>query len=282
MEVRRLQSGSHDELTHHGVKGQRWGVRRYQNYDGTYKNGKGNQGSNRKKTTTGNSKGVKRRGAGLNGPTIMTLTSEDLNGNKTYKHVSYQSNDKLKKNQIGCRITTNAKGEQVYSLQFKDQNALLDFYSSPAGKTLLTNPTSIETLAKSANAKGYLEYDESYMNSANGSSFPYVGFTNLTEEEQMNPGLIGLNDKEDDEHVTEDMSTHPNGTGVTIDMTASIAAYDKKREEMINSQKVSDLIDKTIDVTKTIIKGLRMTPLSSSKKIASSLISLGKNYFNKK
>jgi len=32
MEIRRLKP---DELQHHGVKGQRWGIRRYQNYDGT-------------------------------------------------------------------------------------------------------------------------------------------------------------------------------------------------------------------------------------------------------
>lgn len=33
MEVRRLRN---DELCHHGIKGQRWGVRRYQNSDGSY------------------------------------------------------------------------------------------------------------------------------------------------------------------------------------------------------------------------------------------------------
>lgn len=35
MEVRKLKP---DELQHHGVKGQKWGVRRYQNYDGSLKN----------------------------------------------------------------------------------------------------------------------------------------------------------------------------------------------------------------------------------------------------
>lgn len=32
MEIRRINP---DELYHHGIKGQRWGVRRYQNADGT-------------------------------------------------------------------------------------------------------------------------------------------------------------------------------------------------------------------------------------------------------
>lgn len=78
MEVRRLKS---DELQHHGIKGQRWGVRRYQNKDGSLTSqGRNRYGqeqgsdrpqqgdggklrpSKRKKTTTGYSKGVKRRG----------------------------------------------------------------------------------------------------------------------------------------------------------------------------------------------------------------------------
>ena len=35
MEIRRLPDWNPDELYHHGIKGQRWGVRRYQNPDGS-------------------------------------------------------------------------------------------------------------------------------------------------------------------------------------------------------------------------------------------------------
>lgn len=81
MKVRKLKP---DELQHHGIKGQRWGVRRFQNYDGTLINKKGGQNTyagsgagvndprakkwnkdGKNSTTTGKSKGVKRRGDGL-------------------------------------------------------------------------------------------------------------------------------------------------------------------------------------------------------------------------
>lgn len=77
MKVRKLKT---DELQHHGIKGQKWGVRRYQNYDGTLINKSGNHYTEseqtpngttgyiingRKKRTTGYSKGVKKRGNGL-------------------------------------------------------------------------------------------------------------------------------------------------------------------------------------------------------------------------
>lgn len=281
MEVRRLKNGSHSELYHHGVKGQRWGVRRYQNYDGTLKNSSSKKDI-RKKNTTGNSKGVYRRGSGLNGTTVATLKSEDLHGNITKKHIAVSQNKNLKSNQIGCKITANAKGEQVYSLQFKDYESLKAFSNTKAGMHLLSDPTAVQALSQAANKKGYLEWDENYINTSAAESMPFTAFTNISPEEQMNPGLIGMNDNEDEEYVPEDMSTHPNGTGVTIDMTANIAEYDKKREQMINSQNITNIINNTYNITKTIIKGLRMTPVSSSKKIVSSLYTLGKKYLNSK
>lgn len=63
MVVRRLSS----ELYHHGIKGQRWGVRRFQNTDGSLTKAGRQQygiGDGRKKST-GKSKGVHRRGEGL-------------------------------------------------------------------------------------------------------------------------------------------------------------------------------------------------------------------------
>lgn len=47
----------YEELYHHGVKGQKWGVRRYQNYDGTWKNSSGKS----KKMSTEEAKQYARR-----------------------------------------------------------------------------------------------------------------------------------------------------------------------------------------------------------------------------
>lgn len=56
-----------DELRHHGVKGSKWGVRRYQNEDGSYKpgaEGRYYQPVNGKKTISGTTKNVSTQGGG--------------------------------------------------------------------------------------------------------------------------------------------------------------------------------------------------------------------------
>lgn len=209
MEVRRLRSGNlNGELYHHGVKGQRWGVRRYQNYDGTYKtssessNTKHQYGTThttqvnntvgytingRKKTTTGNSKGVNRRKKVDTGNT-MASGKRKTGGNT---HAAFAANE-------------------LY------------------------------------------EYEKKKKDKENFGGAQW-------QKEDENP-------------------TQPEASAVgDVDMTASIAAAEAYNNQLIASAKIEKAINTGITVATTIVKGLRMTPLSSSKKLASSLLSLVTN-----
>lgn len=252
MKVRRLKP---DELQHHGIKGQKWGVRRFQNYDGTLINSKGQKGqyggsgagtndprakhrNDGGKYSTGKSKGVHRRGEGLgtgpvgntnssrtdgeygdwlkdqhekkrsnlimNGP---TLYGTDNNGNRyVLAKVSYNKNKNLKPNQVGCTVTKNARGYDEYNFEFKDAESMAKFYNSATGKEILSNPTALQAFAKTAYAKGYLEYDEDYINSEQGATYPFTSFSNLSPEEQLDPAsAISTSDKKVKKRKTSTM-----------------------------------------------------------------------------
>lgn len=67
-----------DELTHHGVKGTKWGIRRYQNEDGSYKpgaEGRYYQATGGKKTISGTMKNVSTQGGGYS---VKTTPSKKL------------------------------------------------------------------------------------------------------------------------------------------------------------------------------------------------------------
>ena len=89
MVVKRIRN---DELYHHGVKGQRWGVRHYQNPDGSLTN------AGRERYSTGKSKGVHRRGEGLGtGPTGRT---DSYIGRKANNRFTNEYKKQLKSNGI--------------------------------------------------------------------------------------------------------------------------------------------------------------------------------------
>lgn len=237
MNVRKLKP---DELQHHGIKGQKWGIRRFQNYDGTLINSKGNKGqyggsgsgvndprakkwNKDGKSTTGKSKGVKKRGDGLGtGPVGNSgksrtdgdygswLSNQHKKKKETYMNgqiqgvnsagekytiatTSYSKNKNLKKNQIGCKVTKDPRGYDSYEFEFRDAEAFANFYNSPAGKAILEDPSQTAALARLAYAKGYLEYDEDFLNSEQSSTLPFASFNNLSSEEQLDPALVDVN-----------------------------------------------------------------------------------------
>lgn len=223
-----------DELTHHGVKGQRWGVRRYQNYDGTLKNKKSYTGgsgsgvndprakyinSHGQKYTTGNSKGVKRRGNKLGtGPvgrqknsrftdeynnfiptdeaqTFSIWSSVDLNGKPTYYNFKVKTDHSLKPNQISAFQTSSGRNDIDYVLSFKDDSSYQNFANTSVGSYLLEEDTNM--FAQILNQAGVLEFDPEMANSPIANVCPYMCFTNLSTEEQLMPGFLLLNsDKE--------------------------------------------------------------------------------------
>ena len=198
MEVKRLNN----ELYHHGIKGQRWGVRRFQNEDGSLTNAgeqRYNSGNNqytkvtatssdRKKYSTGKSKGVKKRGEGLGtgpvgredryiGRTDVAsegrMNDEYMSWAKAqnkpsqvskYESIEFEYDNSLKDRQIGYKITGEdpKEGGGKYSFVFKDGDTC-EKWKKAIGIDEDSLASVYEDLKKQGNYNGYTPEDRLYM-----------------------------------------------------------------------------------------------------------------------
>jgi len=229
MVVRRLSS----ELYHHGIKGQRWGVRRYQNTDGSLTSrGRQQYGvGNGRKTTTGKSKGVHRRGEGLGtGPVGRSDKYKGrLEGRFTSEYNTFDQSNRKKKNGKNSKYIHNYQSIGCdYDSSLPPNTVKFEYVTMPdgskVGKMKVRNEKSIEgllpiidniqnssdvgtdALIATLEAKGELTYDPSLAN----SDLPFSAFTNLDSSEQIAPGTIlanGETPKAEEEDLEKTAST---------------------------------------------------------------------------
>lgn len=172
------------ELYHHGIKGQRWGVRRYQNSDGSLTNAGRQRYSNdkviytnRPKYSTGKSKGVKKR----------KVAKQDYNFDNNSQTFISKFNPNMKENTLRMTSGTSASGINYGTLYFKDKESAKRFADAfyadgIEGVNDLTREKALRALVQKY---GDLEYDVSKAK----PGFPFIMFTNISEEEQLMPAM---------------------------------------------------------------------------------------------
>ena len=208
MIVRRLRD---DELYHHGIKGQKWGVRRYQNPDGSlttagkdrYNSGDDSDRdvyvkwkitdetgkvtySNRIKHTTGKSKGVKRRGK-VQGQTT------NFNSSKSNKFQFGGLDSHMRKNTVKLKTTSMASGDYISRLYFPDKKAyetftaVIMYMQNAENKGYSLSDRSVEETLQALFEKydGELVMDPDNFDPSN----PWTLFSNIDELEKVGAGV---------------------------------------------------------------------------------------------
>lgn len=254
MIVRRLSS----ELYHHGIKGQRWGVRRYQNADGSLTR------AGREKYTTGNSKGVHRRGEALNTGPAGEKAKKQLNHNKRYENLysidnfNYVVDPSLKSNQIGCKKKKDPKtGKTSFDMTFKSQDDFnkwqkamgydeLDYEND---KDCQYFQSTMDYTIGMLEKHGELNFD---LNSGSyNPDLPLSMYTNLSGEEILLPSLA-YNNREDEE-LDPGPSAITDANGAIIDLRPDLI---KRKLKVLGAYLVQNLLD---------TKMFRVTPLEVAK-----------------
>ena len=93
-------------LAHHGVKGQRWGVRRFQNYDGSLTE----KGKRRMKTLQGKSDKLDAKKAKLNSPKNMVKLSQykSLSADRHAAANQHKADEDFYRNKASYALTNHA------------------------------------------------------------------------------------------------------------------------------------------------------------------------------
>lgn len=247
MIVRRI---SNDELYHHGVKGQRWGVRRYQNADGSLTAaGKAQysvSSNGRVKYSTGKSKGVHK------GKKITPPSNSPHPHLENLDSFEYAIDPSLKPNQIGYSKKKDHNTEKVsFQMTFKDQNAFDSWYKSAGladynledGEEARQAGQLMDYTIGMLENHGTLEFNPNATNVQN----PLGVYTNLTEEEYVTPGLAYYNnfanaeDLELDEDDEVKPSALPVGAKTEIKMNFTVMrlkTIKRMVKEEISKQKI--------------------------------------------
>ena len=255
MEVKRISN----ELYHHGIKGQRWGVRRFQNEDGSLTNA-GEQrynssngqytkvtatSSDRKKYSTGKSKGVKKRGEGLGtgpvgredryiGRTDVAsegrMNDEYMSWAKAqnkpsqvskYESIEFEYDNSLKDRQVGYNVTGEdpKEGGGKYSFTFKDGDTC-DKWKKAVGLDEDSLSSVYEDLKKQGTVNGQTPEDRLYMH--------VEDVLNLQMMELQKYGTLTLKDNIDS---SMPMANFEEVQGSTNQMFPALDAYDMTDEE---------------------------------------------------